>query len=263
LATLTFDIAEGATGSTPINFSASSKAAGYDFVGQSQDLVLSADTGPVPPTLVVDSQAGTVTLDAPANREAQSAYSFTVEATDAEGATTGLQSVTALVVDYLVSSDSAIYAGTEGADIFALADGSAQVTSGAGADVFVLQGFGDGSHNIVDFESGVDSIDASAALMALGYTDLSEDSSVADSVLNHMADVSAEILDLVNTDNSNSSLDNLFGSYFDDSSNTLTLFVDMDARANSVDTGAFQIKVGEGSTVEENDLSSTLSAFIA
>jgi len=261
LATLTFDIAADATGSTSINFSTSSNAAGFTFAGQSHDLVLSAESSAVPPELVIDSLAGTVSLDAPANREVQSTYKFTVEATDAEGATTGVQAVTALVVDQLATSDSATYTGTDEADVFALADGSAQITSGAGADQFVVQGFAEGSHNIVDFESGVDSIDASAALMALGYTGLSTDSSVTDSTLNHMADVSAEILDLINTDDS--SLDNAFGAYFDDSSSSLTIFADMDSGAGNVDIATYEINVGEGSTVEEDDLSSTLTAFIA
>jgi len=291
LATLTFDIADGATGSTPINFSASSNAAGFTFAGQSQDLVLSAESGAVPPALVVDNQAGTVTLDAPANREAQSTYQFTVEATDAEGATTGVQTVTALVVDQLVTSDSATYTGTAEADIFALTFGSAEITSGAGADIFILapdsgEGYeehdGDYSpgdehhddsspgdeydmpvHTIVDFESGVDSIDASAALMSLGYTGPNDglDGSVSDFKLSQFTNISPDLINLIETDDS--SLDNMFGGFFDNSEKTLTIFADMDATAGNVEADVFQVKVGDDSTVEEDDLVVDLSAFIA
>jgi hypothetical protein len=280
LATVTFDIAEGATGSSAINFSASSNAAGFAFDGQSHDVVISAESGVEPPALVIDSQTGTVTLDAPANREAQSTYSFTVEATDSEGATTGVQTVNALVVDYLVSTDDAV-TGTDEAEIFALGDGSAQITSGGGADIFMLapdsgedyeEHDGDYSpgdeydmpvHTLVDFESGVDTIDVSAALMSLGYTGLNnslDSSSAQDFKLSQIGDIPQNLEDLVDTDDS--SLDNIFGGFFDASENTLTIFADMDATAGNVEADFLQIKVGEGSTVEEDDLVYTFDSFI-
>jgi hypothetical protein len=42
LATITFDIAEGATGSTGLNIVQTSTTAGYSFDGQSHDVVISS-----------------------------------------------------------------------------------------------------------------------------------------------------------------------------------------------------------------------------
>jgi phosphoribosylaminoimidazole (AIR) synthetase len=58
-------------------------------------------------------------------------------------------------------------------------------------------------------------------------------------------------------------LNNAFGSYFDDASNVLTLFVDTDASQESHMIEIFEIGVGEGLIVEEDDLAVTLDAFIA
>ena len=118
-------------------------------------------------------------------------------------------------------------------------------------------------HTLVDFESGVDSIDASVALMALGYTGLSTslDGSVQENMLSALTDISDDILDLV--DNNDASLNNAFGSYFDDASSVLTLFVDTDASQESHMIEIFEIGVGEGLIVEEDDLAVTLDAFIA
>ncbi|MCS5587547.1 MAG: cadherin domain-containing protein, partial [Porticoccaceae bacterium] len=98
LATLTFDIAEGATGSTPINFSASSNAAGFTFAGQSQDLVISAEAEHVESQLSINAATGEVSLATDPDYEAQSEYSFNVTATDAAG-NASQQAVTLAVND--------------------------------------------------------------------------------------------------------------------------------------------------------------------
>ena len=454
LMTLTFDIAEGATGMSAINFTTSSNAAGFAFDGQSHDVVISAESEPSEPEsmssqLSIDAATGVVTLAGEADYQTVPNYMFTVTA--ANGADSASQDVGLLVADYLVSADSNTYTGTDGADVFALADGSAQITSGAGADIFILappseegaesssgssgssgssdpsgstesevtipelaaatqhvyvsestksedgtqaiikvsynaddstttglglrihydssvftlsdisdvlssdlfippttsptadtddfdndastdsyvlaswtslfgswpnsvpadlmtltfdiaegatgmsainfttssnaagfafdgqshdvaviesnegeQGEGPiGMHTLVDFESGVDSIDASVALMALGYTGLSTalDGGAQQNKLSALTDVSADILELVS--NNDTSLNNAFGSYFDDASNVLTLFVDTDASLESQMIETFEIDVGEGNTVEDDDLTVTFNTFIA
>jgi hypothetical protein len=257
LATVTFDIAEGATGSSVINFSASSSAAGFTFDGQDHNLVLAAEAVVPAAELVIDNAAGTVSLDAAANSDVMPAYSFTVDGTDADGDAVGSQTVPVVVVDQVVNADASSYTGTADADVFALADGSAEITSGAGEDDFVLDpAFASATHTITDFESGVDAIDISAALVAAGYN-------TSDNVPTQLgsADMSSDLLDLVNGDDS--SLDNLFGATYDDASNTLTVFADSDSSAGSTDMDSFQITLDDSATVEDDDIVANLSAFIA
>jgi hypothetical protein len=164
LASITFDLAEGATGSTSINFSISSNAAGFAFDGQSHDLVLAAEAVVPAAELVLDNAAGTVSLDATVNTVVD--YSFRVEGTDADGDAIGSQTVPVVVVDQIVNADASSYTGTADEDVFALADGSAEITSGAGEDEFILDpAFASATHTITDFESGVDTIHISAALV--------------------------------------------------------------------------------------------------
>jgi hypothetical protein len=272
LATIVFDVAEGASGTTSLDIVETSKAAGFTFDGQSQDVVFSSpNLSPEPMTsqLSIDAVSGAVTLVGEADYQTVSNYMFTVTATN--GIENASQDVGLLVADYLVSGAASEYLGTDEADVFALADGSAQVYSGDGEDIFMLapssqEDEDHGStevHTLVDFESGVDSIDASVALMALGYTGLSTslDGSVQENKLSALTDFSDDILDLV--DNNDASLNNAFGSYFDDASNVLTLFVDTDASQESHMIEIFEIGVGEGLIVEEDDLAVTLDAFIA
>jgi acyl-coenzyme A thioesterase PaaI-like protein len=256
LASITFDIAEGATGSSSINFSISSNAAGFAFDGQDHNLVLAAEAVVPAAELVIDNAAGTVSLDAAANSDVMPAYSFTVDGTDADGDAIGSQTVPVVVVDQVVNADASSYTGTAEADVFALADGSAEITSGAGEDEFILDpAFASATHTITDFESGVDAIDISAALVAAGYT--------ADNVPTQLAstEMSADILDLVNGDDS--SLDNLFGATYDEDSNTLTVFADSDSSADSTDMDSFEITLDDSATVEDEDIVADLSGFIA
>ena len=74
-----------------------------------------------------------------------------------------------------------------------------------------------------------------------------------------MTNVSTEVLDLISSNDS--SLDNAFGSYFDDATNVLTIFADSDSSAGSSSIESIEISVEGDSTVEEDDL--TLTAFIA
>jgi hypothetical protein len=196
--------------------------------------------------LSIDSNSGEVTLAGEADYQTVPDYNFTVTADN--GTETVNQTVGLLVADQEVSSDSDAYTGTDGADVFALTDGSAQVASGEGADVFVVAQTADqwnsaDMHTLVDFESGVDSIDLSAILAAAGYTE---------SNLTQYADMSADVLDLINADDS--SLDNMFGGSFDDTSNVLTLFADTNAEQGSTTLSSLQIELDDSATVDDDDI---------
>jgi hypothetical protein len=283
LATVTFDIAEGATGSTGLNLVKTSNAAGFDFEGLSHNVVIStevvednsdssdsdtgSDTGSAitGPQLSIDSVTGDVTLAGEADYHVIPNYYFTVTADN--GTESASQDVDLLVADYLVSQEQSSYQGTAGADVFALAGGSAQVTSGDGADIFILAPDQDeseqsGMHTITDFESGVDAFDSSAALISAGYNGLSTalDGGVQADKLNLMFDASADVLDLVSSNSA--SLDNVFGSYFDSASKELTFFADTDSAAGQYELETFKVKV-EGDAPEEEDFMPTFNAFIA
>ncbi|MFL2499621.1 MAG: cadherin repeat domain-containing protein, partial [Porticoccaceae bacterium] len=263
LMTLTFDIVDDASGSSTINLTSSSNAAGFSFDGQSHDVAISAESESsesseseiMASQLSIDSNSGEVTLTGQADYQTVPDYNFTVTADN--GTESASQTIGLLVADQLVSSGADSYTGTDDADVFALADGSAQVTSGEGADIFVLSQSSDSwdsseSHTLLDFESGVDSIDISAVLIAAGYTDQSSLTQLAD------AEISADILDLINADDS--SLDNMFGGAFDDTSNVLTLFADTNSNAGITEIDSIQIELGQSSTADEDDIT---ASFIA
>jgi hypothetical protein len=255
LITLTYDLVEGATGNAAIGFSATSTASGYTLAGQSHGVVLAADASEPAAELVIDNAAGTVSLDATVNTVVD--YSFKVEGTDADGDAIGSQTVPVVVVDQVVSANAASYTGTAGEDVFALADGSAEITSGAGEDEFILDpAFASATHTITDFESGVDTIHISEALVAAGYN-------ASDNAPTQLAsaEMSADILDLVNGDDS--SLDNLFGATYDDASNTLTVFADSNSSQGATDVDSFQITLDDSATVEDDDIVANLAPFIA
>ena len=84
LAEITFDIAEGAEGTFDLNFTASSTAAGYTFVGQNQEIAIQTV---VQPPLTIDSATGDVTLNVNPDFESVEDYDFIVVAnagTDSE-----------------------------------------------------------------------------------------------------------------------------------------------------------------------------------
>ena len=254
---LTFDITEGAMGYSAINFSKTSTTAGYTFDGQNQDLVISAVAADS--SLSIDSASGAVTLAGEADYQNLSNYRFTVTADN--GTDSASQDVGLAVADVLVTSDS--YDGSENADVIALGLGSAEVTSGSGEDVYViaqtLDEWSTSAHTLTDFDSSADAIDVSAALLAAGYTGISSAEGVEENLLNQMTNVSSDVLDLISSNDS--SLDNAIGSNFDDATNVLTIFADSDSSAGSSAIESIEISIGDGSTVEEDDL--TLAAFIA
>ncbi|MDA7744374.1 cadherin repeat domain-containing protein, partial [Porticoccaceae bacterium] len=94
LASITFDIAEGATGSSAINLTASSNAAGFTFDGQSHQIVITGEEATVESQLSIDSSTGVVTISDDPDFETLNQYSFSVTATDAAGNASQAQSVT-------------------------------------------------------------------------------------------------------------------------------------------------------------------------
>jgi hypothetical protein len=79
LATITFDVDEDATGTSAINFTASSNAAGFDFDGQTHNLAITADR------LSIDSVTGVVTIVGEVDSSLQSEFKFILTATDLSG----------------------------------------------------------------------------------------------------------------------------------------------------------------------------------
>ena len=79
LATVTFNVIEGATGSTGLDFTQTSTPPGYAFDGQSHDIVITAEAGDS--NLSIDSATGTVTLNVDPNFEEVADYSFEIIST--------------------------------------------------------------------------------------------------------------------------------------------------------------------------------------
>ena len=147
----------------------------------------SAITGP---QLSIDSATGEVTLAGEADYHVIPNYYFTVTADN--GTETTSQDVGPVVADALVTSGS--YQGTDNADVVH-GDGSADVTSGSGEDVFVvaLDEWSASAHTLTDFDSSSDTIDVSAALLAAGYTGISSAEGVEDNQLNQITNVSSDV----------------------------------------------------------------------
>jgi hypothetical protein len=153
-------------------------------------------------------------------------------------------------------TDQFVYTGTDNGDDFGLSDVDTVITSGAGEDQFILDSVSaSATHTITDFESGVDTIQMGKIMVSAGYTIEDAPTQLAS------ADMSADILDLVNGDDS--SLDNLFGATYDEDSNTLTVFADNDSSVGATDMNSIQITLDENATVEDEDIVANLSPFIA
>ena len=152
------------------------------------------------------------------------------------------------------------FVGTEGEDVYALVDGVADVNSGAGSDTFIVSE-NTGENILVDFESGVDTLELGLLLDSAGYTGLSSGADAADQLAHQVSGDTPNIADLIS--DADSSLDNAFGGYLDDTTNVLTVFADVASSAGEVDMQTLEVTLDEGSTIEDDDLAVTLSAFIA
>ena len=104
--------------------------------------------------------------------------------------------------------------GTSGDDVVILKDGFANVDLGEGEDTLIIDSAYD-ANIVVDFASGEDSIDMTQILKGAGYGE-------GDAL--QVSGATPDIADLIS--NSDESLDNAFGGYFNNDADVLTLFVD-------------------------------------
>ena len=118
-------------------------------------------------------------------------------------------------------------------------------------------------HTILDFESSVDSIDVTAALISAGYTGFSTalDGNAQDDKIIRMSDVTEQ--DLALAFSNDSSLDNMVGGIFDESSHTLSLFTDTNPDLGVTEIDGFMISVGDDSTIDDDDIVINFESFIA
>ncbi len=85
LATITFEIAQGAKGTSPINFTVSSSASGLAFDGQNHLVATTGESAPTGSKLTINSLTGDVILAGKLDPTIESEYSFTITATDVAG----------------------------------------------------------------------------------------------------------------------------------------------------------------------------------
>ncbi|MDG1694726.1 MAG: cadherin domain-containing protein, partial [Porticoccaceae bacterium] len=183
----------------------------------------------------------------------------------------GVDSTSFTVEQVLFNSDSsyqasssfdlvniAEYVGDSGSNVYSLDGGPANVVSGGGEDIFVVtEGINTANDNdsdvVIDFESNKDSIELGQLLVAAGYN--------ADNEPTLITGDTPDLAQLIEANNHD--LDNVFGAYLDDSTSILTMFVDSDSSTDSVDVQSYEVTLSEGSTIDDDDLSANLSAFIA
>jgi hypothetical protein len=143
-----------------------------------------------------------------------------------------------------------VNSGTIEDDVVALKDGFANVDLGDGADTLIIDP-GYSADMVVDFVSGEDSIDMTQILQAAGYSE-------GDAL--EVSGSTPDIADLVS--NSDESLDNAFGGYFNDDTDVLTLFVDADSLAGVTNVESIEVTLSDDSDFND-DLSVNFVHFIA
>jgi len=135
---------------------------------------------------------------------------------------------------------------TAGNDVVTLDDGFANVDLGAGSDTFIVAPNYDGDI-VVDFVSGEDTIDVTDFLVANSATDALQ-----------VSGSTPDIADLIA--NSDDSLDNAFGGYFNSETDVLTLFVDTNADVAVTDVTTVEITL-DSSEFNDDDLSVNFDHF--
>jgi hypothetical protein len=156
------------------------------------------------------------------------------------------------------------YEGTDNtdADVFSLVDGVTDVNSGEGSDIFVVTEDTD-ANILIDFETGVDTLELGLLLDSAGYTGLSSSSDAADGLAYQLSADTPDIVDLIS--DADDLLNNAFGGYLDDSTNVLTVFADInsDADSDAIIIKTMQVTLDQDSTIDDEDIVATISAFIA
>ena len=150
--------------------------------------------------------------------------------------------------------DPVSVSGTSADEVFELAGGNATVLGGGGDDVFVLSSSTGSETSISDFLTGSDILEMASLAIENGYTSAATPGSQAqDQILVKLIDTPNDIAVLVS--NSDASLDNSFGAFFDSSSAELTVFIDGDSDANSTNIGSYKITLTGNSAFDLDDLS--------
>ena len=260
LASVTFNILDQEVGSSALNFVSNGTPAGYAFEGLSHDVIISVDEAP---PLAIDSATGVVTLTGELDYSAVPNYNFIVTA--ANEADSVSKDVDLLVVTESLEGQFS-YSGTSVDDFVHVKNPSAgsSIASGPGNDVMLLDDvFGHSDILLLeDFESGIDSIDASLSIISLGYTSLSSDGaqSAQDGSLRVMRDIdplSDEILAIVSSfsDSPDSNdFDNAFFSYFDQDVNQFNLVADLDPSSGITYLDRIAISLDDGVLVDDDDV---------
>jgi hypothetical protein len=146
--------------------------------------------------------------------------------------------------------------------VFSLVDGVTDVNSGEGSDIFVVTE-DTGGNILIDFESDVDTLELGLLLESAGYNGLSSSSDAADGLAYQLSADTPDIIDLIS--NVDDLLDNAFGGFLDDSTNVLTVFADINPNVNSdaITIKTMQVTLDQDSTIDDEDIVATISAFIA
>ena len=157
LATITFDVADGTTGSTGISIDVNSTAAGFSFDGQPHDVVISAESQPDPVSSVlsIDSATGAVTLNVDPDFEDVPEYAFEIVSSNDRNAS-GTASINNLdeVAPTITSGSDAGSVDENGAAqvvYTATADDSGDISGGV---IFSLSSDEDASAFSIDAASG-------------------------------------------------------------------------------------------------------------
>jgi hypothetical protein len=92
---------------------------------------------------------------------------------------------------------------------------------------------------------------------------LSSSSDAADGLAHQLSADTPDIVDLIS--DADDLLDNAFGGYLDDSTNVLTVFADInsDADSDAIIIKTMQVTLDQDSTIDDEDIVATISAFIA
>jgi hypothetical protein len=159
-----------------------------------------------------------------------------------------------LVADKVLSDSSSSISelpnnvGTIDDDVVILKDGFANVNLGLGADTLII----DPDYNadiVIDFVSGEDLIDMTKILEANGYGD-------GDAL--QVSGSTPDLADLIS--NSDESLDNAFGGYFNSDTDVLTLFVDANPTAGLTEIDAVEVTLN-ALDIKDEDISADYANF--
>jgi len=120
-----------------------------------------------------------------------------------------------------------------------------------------------GGNILIDFETGVDTLELGLLLDSAGYTGLSSSSDTADGLAYQLSADTPDIVDLIS--DVDDLLNNAFGGYLNDSTNVLTVFADInsDADPDAITIKTMQVTLDQDSTIDDEDIVATISAFIA